>query len=160
MVSMVFMSICLTNRRDPPYSFRRKPPLISEVASILHRMNTNTSRESYMNLAFSATKDPERRPWVSLFVVCLAQLMIVLDVTIVNVALPAIQHDLHFSQGNLTWVVNAYMITYGSLLLFAGRLGDLIGRKRLFLSGVLLFPVASGVCAPADNQATLIVARF
>src|ERR1700722_17345471 len=107
-----------------------------------------------------AERRRERRRWLALAVLCLGQLMMVLDASIVNVALPAIQRDLHFSQGNLTWVVDAYMITYGSLLLFAGRLGDLIGRKRLFLSGVLLFPVASGVCAPADNQATLIVARF
>ena len=69
-------------------------------------------------------------------VVCLAQLMIVLDVTIVNVALPSIQRDLHFSQANLTWVVNAFLVTFGSLLLLAGRLGDLAGRKRVFLAGL------------------------
>ena len=68
-------------------------------------------------------------------VVCLAQLMIVLDVTIVNVALPSIQRDLHFSQSNLTWVVNAFLVTFGSLLLLAGRIGDLAGRKRVFLAG-------------------------
>jgi EmrB/QacA subfamily drug resistance transporter len=123
-------------------------------------MNTNTSRESYMNLAFSATKDPERRPWVSLFVVCLAQLMIVLDVTIVNVALPAIQRDLHFSQGNLTWAVNAFLITFGSLLLLAGRLGDLLGRKRVFLAGLTIFTVASLICGLAPSQGVLIGARF
>jgi MFS family permease len=67
-------------------------------------------------------------------IVCFAQLMIVLDVTIVNVALPAIQHDLGFSQSNLTWVVNAFLVTFGSLLLLAGRLGDLLGRRRVFLS--------------------------
>jgi MFS family permease len=71
----------------------------------------------------------ERRRWLALFVVCLAQLMIVLDTTIVNVALPSIQRDLHFSQGNLTWVVNAFLITMGSLLLLAGRLSDLLRRK-------------------------------
>jgi MFS family permease len=65
-------------------------------------------------------------------IVCFAQLMIVLDVTIVNVALPAIQHDLGFSQSNLTWVVNAFLVTFGSLLLLAGRLGDLLGRRRVF----------------------------
>jgi MFS family permease len=80
-----------------------------------------------MNLASSLSIGSERRRWASLFVVCLAQLMIVLDVTIVNVALPAIQRDLHFSQGNLTWVINAFLITFGSLLLLAGRLGDLAG---------------------------------
>ena len=66
--------------------------------------------------------------------------MIVLDVTIVNVALPSIQHDLHFSQANLTWVVNAFLVTFGSLLLLAGRLGDLVGRKRVFLAGLVTSP--------------------
>ena len=70
---------------------------------------------------------------MALAVVCLAQLMIVLDTTIVNVALPSIQRDLHFSQGNLTWVINAFLVTFGSFLLLAGRLGDLFGRKRVFL---------------------------
>ncbi|HET9720956.1 MAG TPA: MFS transporter, partial [Solirubrobacteraceae bacterium] len=101
-----------------------------------------------------------RRRWATLFVVCLAQLMIVLDSTIVNVALPAIQHQLHFTQGNLTWVVNAFLITFGSLLLLAGRLGDLIGRKRVFLAGVIIFTVASVVCGAASSQAVLIGARL
>src|SRR4030088_2557812 len=83
-----------------------------------------------------------------------------LDATIVNVALPSIQHDLHFSQANLVWVVNAYLITLGSFLLLAGRLGDLIGRKRVFLSGIGLFTVASAFCALAHDQAVLIGARF
>ena len=81
-------------------------------------------------------------------VVCLAQLMIVLDTTIVNVALPSIQHDLHFTQGNLTWVVNAFLVTFGSFLLLAGRLGDLVGRKRVFLAGVVVFTVASAAVRP------------
>jgi EmrB/QacA subfamily drug resistance transporter len=93
-------------------------------------------------------------------VVCLAQLMIVLDVTIVNVALPSIQHDLHFSQANLTWVVNAFLVTFGSLLLLAGRLGDLAGRKRVFLAGVVTFTVASLLCGIAPTQGVLIGARF
>jgi EmrB/QacA subfamily drug resistance transporter len=93
-------------------------------------------------------------------VVCLAQLMIVLDVTIVNVALPSIQHDLHFSQANLTWVVNAFLVTFGSLLLLAGRLGDLVGRKRVFLAGVVTFTVASLLCGIAPSQGVLIAARF
>ena len=80
--------------------------------------------------------------------VCLAQLMIVLDTTIVNVALPSIQRDLHFTQGNLTWVVNAFLITFGSLLLLAGRLGDLLGRKRVFLIGVTVFTAGLGVLRP------------
>ncbi|MGH2872714.1 MAG: MFS transporter [Solirubrobacteraceae bacterium] len=97
---------------------------------------------------------------MALAVVCLAQLMIVLDTTIVNVALPSVQRDLHFSQGDLTWVVNAFLVTYGSLLLLAGRLGDLFGRKRVFLAGVLLFTIASALCGLAPDQAALIGARF
>src|SRR5436853_4202571 len=102
----------------------------------------------------------DRRRWTALFVVCLAQLMVVLDVTIVNVALPSIQHDLHFSQSNLTWVVNAFLVTFGSLLLLAGRLGDLAGRKRVFLAGVITFTFASLLCGIAPTQAALIGARF
>ena len=106
------------------------------------------------------TRTSERRRWASLAVVCLAQLMIVLDVTIVNVALPAIKVDLHFSEANLSWVVNAFLITFGSLLLLAGRLGDLLGRKRVFLGGVALFTVASLLCGVAASEGTLIAARF
>jgi EmrB/QacA subfamily drug resistance transporter len=102
----------------------------------------------------------DRRRWMTLIVVCLAQLMIVLDTTIVNVALPAIQHDLHFTQGNLTWVINAFLITFGSFLLLAGRLGDLLGRKRVFLVGVAVFTTASALCGLADSEALLIGARF
>jgi EmrB/QacA subfamily drug resistance transporter len=105
-----------------------------------------------------ASSDPRR--WLSLIVVCMAQLMIVLDVTIVNVALPSIQHDLHFSQANLTWVVNAFLVTFGSFLLLAGRLGDLIGRKRVFLAGVVTFTIASLLCGIAPTQGVLIGARF
>ena len=101
-----------------------------------------------------------RRRWASLAVVCLAQLMIVLDVTIVNVALPSIQHDLHFSQATLTWVVNAFLVTFGSLLLLAGRLGDLAGRKRVFLAGVVTFTLASLLCGIAPTGGALIAARF
>jgi EmrB/QacA subfamily drug resistance transporter len=111
-----------------------------------------------MNLA--STILPDRRRWATLTVVCLAQLMIVLDVTIVNVALPSIQHDLHFSQGNLTWVVNAFLVTFGSLLLLAGRLGDLAGRKRVFLAGLTIFTIASLLCGIAPSQGALIGARF
>jgi EmrB/QacA subfamily drug resistance transporter len=87
-------------------------------------------------------------------------LMIILDSTVVNVALPSIQHDLGFSQANLAWVVNAYLITFGGLLLLAGRLGDLIGRKRVFMAGLVLFTTASLVCGLANSQAMLIAARF
>ena len=102
----------------------------------------------------------DRRRWMALVVVCMAQLMIVLDSTIVNVALPSIQRELHFSQGNLTWVVNAFLVTFGSFLLLAGRLGDLFGRKRVFLSGVAVFTVASVLCGVAPDQGVLIFARF
>src|ERR1700750_874286 len=107
-----------------------------------------------------ANLSADSRRWASLFVVCMAQLMIVLDVTIVNVALPSIQHDLHFSQANLTWVVNAFLVTFGSLLLLAGRLGDLIGRKRVFLAGVVTFTVAPLLCGIAPSEGALIAARF
>jgi len=102
----------------------------------------------------------DNRRWATLAIVCLAQLMIVLDVTIVNVALPAIQQDLHFSQGNLTWVVNAFLVSFGSLLLLAGRLGDLVGRKRVFLAGLVTFTVASLLCGVAPSEGALIGARF
>ncbi len=90
----------------------------------------------------------------------MAQLMIVLDVTIVNVALPAIQRDLHFSQADLSWVVNSFLVTFGSLLLLAGRLGDLAGRKRVFLAGLTVFTLASLACGVAPSQGMLIGARF
>jgi EmrB/QacA subfamily drug resistance transporter len=102
----------------------------------------------------------DRRRWLMLLTVCLAQLMIVLDTTIVNVELPAIQHDLHFTQGNLTWVINAFLVTFGSFLLLAGRLGDLLGRKRVFLAGLTVFTVASLLCGVADSSGLLIGARF
>ncbi len=102
----------------------------------------------------------ERRRWIALAVLCLGQLMMVLDATIVNVALPSIQSDLHFSQSNLTWVLDGYLITFGGFLLLAGRLGDLVGRKRVFLSGLVLFTGASILCGIADSQGLLIGARL
>jgi EmrB/QacA subfamily drug resistance transporter len=102
----------------------------------------------------------ERRRWIALAVLCLGQLMMVLDATIVNVALPSIQHDLHFSQGNLTWVMNGYLITFGGLLLLAGRMGDLVGRKRVFLTGLALFTGASILCGVANSQMLLIAFRL
>jgi EmrB/QacA subfamily drug resistance transporter len=98
--------------------------------------------------------------WVALYVLCIGMLMIVLDVTVVNVALPSIQEDLHFSSSSLAWVVNAYLIAFGGLLLLAGRFGDLIGRRSIFLAGIGLFTVASLVCGLAHSQNMLIVARF
>ena len=102
----------------------------------------------------------DRRRWIALVVLCAGFLMIVLDQTIVNVALPSIQGDLHFSQSSLAWVVNAYLIAFGGLLLLAGRLGDLIGRRRIFLSGLAVFTLASLACGLADTRSTLIGARF
>src|SRR3569623_1325558 len=101
----------------------------------------------------------ERRRWWALLVLCLGELMIVLDTTIVNVALPSIQADLHFSETNLVWVVNAYMLTYGGFLLLGGRLGDLYGQRRLFLAGIVLFTLASIVCGVASVQWLLVSAR-
>jgi EmrB/QacA subfamily drug resistance transporter len=101
-----------------------------------------------------------RNRWPALYVLCAGMLMIVLDVTIVNVALPSIQHDLGFSQSSLAWVVNAYLIAFGGLLLLAGRLGDLVGRRRVFLAGLAVFTAASLLCALAQTQGVLIAARF
>ncbi len=110
--------------------------------------------------ADAARQRSERRRWIALAVLCLGQLMMVLDATIVNVALPSIQSDLHFSQSNLTWVLDGYLITFGGFLLLAGRLGDLVGRKRVFLSGLVLFTGASILCGIADSQGLLIGARL
>jgi len=101
-----------------------------------------------------------RSRWLALTVLCAAMMMIILDGTIVTVALPTIQRDLRFSPAGLAWVVNAYLIAFGGLLLLAGRLGDLIGGKRVFVAGLVAFTVASLVCGLADSQAMLIAARF
>jgi EmrB/QacA subfamily drug resistance transporter len=105
------------------------------------------------------TRD-DRTRWLALYVLCGQLLMIVLDATIVNVALPSIKDDLDFSQNSLAWVVNAYLIAFGGLLLLAGRLGDLIGQRRIFLIGLAVFTGASLVCALAQSQGVLIGARF
>jgi EmrB/QacA subfamily drug resistance transporter len=102
----------------------------------------------------------DKRRWISLYVLCLGMLMIVLDATVVNVALPAIQDDLGFSQSGLAWVVNAYLISFGGLLLLAGRLGDLASRKGMFLIGLAVFTVASLLCGLAQSQVLLVAARF
>ena len=93
----------------------------------------------------------DRKRWLALYVLCAGVLMIVLDATIVNVALPSIQDDLGFSQSNLAWVVNAYLIAFGGLLLLAGRIGDLIGQRRIFLIGLAVFTAASLLCAVAQT---------
>ncbi|HZH24723.1 MAG TPA: MFS transporter [Solirubrobacteraceae bacterium] len=102
----------------------------------------------------------DRQRWVALYVLCVGMLMIVLDVTVVNVALPAIQDDLGFSQSSLAWVVNAYLIAFGGLLLLSGRFGDILGRKNVFLAGLGVFTVASLLCGIAQSQELLVVARF
>src|SRR5689334_24948461 len=100
-----------------------------------------------------------RKRWWALIVLCLGVLMIVLDSTIVNVALPSIRSDLGFSETSLVWVVNAYLLTFGGFLLLGGRLGDLYGQRRLFTLGIVGFTVASLACGLANSQALLIVAR-
>src|SRR5438128_12339289 len=100
-----------------------------------------------------------RKRWLALYVLCLGSLMIVLDVTIVNVALPSIRQDLGFSGTSLAWVVNAYLLTYGGFLLLGGRLGDLFGQRRLFVAGITLFTLASLACRLAPTQGFLVSAR-
>ena len=102
----------------------------------------------------------DNRRWYALVVLCIGMLMIVLDVTVVNVALPSIQDDLGFSQTNLAWVVNAYLISFGGLLLLSGRIGDLVGRRRVFMIGLAIFTIASLACGFAQSQGVLIAARF
>src|SRR5436853_7614199 len=94
----------------------------------------------------------DRSRWLALYVLCLGMLMIVLDATIVNVALPSIQKDLGFSQNDLAWVVNAYLIAFGGLLLLAGRIGDLVGQRRIFVFGLTMFIGAALLCALAQSQ--------
>src|SRR3954469_2668803 len=106
------------------------------------------------------TNITEKNRWIALYVLCVGMLMIVLDVTVVNVALPSIQDDLGFSQSNLAWVVNAYLIAFGGLLLLAGRFGDLIGRRTVFMAGLFVFTLASLACGVAQSQAMLVGARF
>jgi EmrB/QacA subfamily drug resistance transporter len=102
----------------------------------------------------------ERARWIALYVMCVGVLMIVLDATVVNVALPYIQRDLRFTQSSLAWVMNAYLIAFGGLLLLAGRLGDLLGRRSVFLGGLAVFTTASLVCGLAQSQEVLVAARF
>ena len=100
-----------------------------------------------------------RARWPALILLCLGELMIVLDTTIVNVALPSIKADLGFTETSLVWVVNAYMLTFGGCLLLGGRLGDLYGHRRLFLAGITLFTAASLACGLANTQGLLVAAR-
>jgi len=102
----------------------------------------------------------DRNRWIALYVLCVGMLMIVLDVTVVNVALPSIQDDLGFTQSSLAWVVNAYLIAFGGLLLLSGRFGDILGRKSVFMAGLGVFTVASLMCGAAQSQELLVAARF
>src|SRR4029450_13282960 len=124
--------------------------------------HTTTSKECLRLMTHASTALPAARDdrWLALAVLCAGTLMIVLDATIVNVALPAIQRDLGFSQSSLAWVVNAYLIAFGGVLLLAGRLGDLLGRRRMFLVGLAVFTAPSFLCGISDGQQGLIVARF
>src|SRR5947208_14714482 len=100
-----------------------------------------------------------RTRWFALYVLCLGSLMIVLDVTIVNVALPSIRQSLGFTETSLAWVVNAYMLTFGGFLLLGGRLGDLFGHQRLFVGGIALFTIASLACGLSTSEGMLIGSR-
>src|SRR2546421_7487923 len=111
-----------------------------------------------MSTSTSTQSDPRR--WMALAILGLSQFMLVVDVSIVNVALPRIQHDLHFSHVGLAWVVNGYVIMAGGLLLLGGRLADLFGRRRLFLIGVGLFALASATSGAAVSPAMLVSSRF
>src|SRR6478735_9861462 len=107
----------------------------------------------------AAVRRTATNPWIVLVLVCFAQFMVVLDATIVNVALPSIQKDLHLSEGNLQWIINAYTLVFGGFLLLGGRLGDLLGRKRLFLIGLVIFTGASLLDGLATGESMLIGAR-
>jgi EmrB/QacA subfamily drug resistance transporter len=124
-------------------------------------LSPNTSPDGAMqSMSTTGAAIDDGRRWLALYVLCVGMLMIVLDATIVTVALPSIQEDLGFSQNDLAWVVNAYLIAFGGLLLLAGRVGDLVGRRRVFLIGLGVFTGASLLCALAQSQGLLIGARF
>src|SRR6185312_5632119 len=113
------------------------------------------STATTMDRPAAGGEQADRSRWIALVVLCVGMLMIVLDVTVVNVALPDIRSDLHFSQSSLAWVVNAYLIAFGGLLLLAGRQGDLLGRRRVFLAGLVVFTTASLACGLSDSQGML-----
>ena len=132
-----------------------------QVMSWKNQSNLVRSRlVDQMTTKENAMQTTDRSRWAALYVLCLGMLMIVLDVTVVNVALPSIQDDLGFSPSNLAWVVNAYLIAFGGLLLLAGRFSDLIGRKNVFMAGMAVLTVASLACGAAQSQEMLVAARF
>src|SRR5215467_5227452 len=124
----------------------------------LVKADTLSHKEPLTDDLAPASARPSGR-WFALVVLCLGALMIVLDTTIVNVALPSIRVNLGFSETSLAWVVNAYMLTFGGFLLLGGRLGDLYGHRRFFLLGITLFTLASLACGLATTQAFLVTAR-
>jgi EmrB/QacA subfamily drug resistance transporter len=130
---------------------RQETAVAKEAEGMTEQALSNERHES------AATDD---RRWMALYVLCVGMLMIVLDVTVVNVALPSIQNDLGFTQSSLAWVVNAYLITFGGLLLLAGRFGDILGRKKIFMAGLILFTLASLFCGAAQSQEMLVIGRF
>jgi EmrB/QacA subfamily drug resistance transporter len=136
---------------------RRK--LIGEATDEFERAGPSKGSKPNQERNTPMTITDDRTRWFALYTLCLASLMIVLDVTIVGVALPSIRQDLGFSETSLAWVVNAYLLTYGGFLLLGGRLGDLFGHRRLFLSGITLFTLASLACGLANSQGQLVGAR-
>ncbi|HEY2216089.1 MAG TPA: MFS transporter, partial [Solirubrobacteraceae bacterium] len=149
-----------SSRRGSPQSAQSEAANAPEQRTTSDATQARHADAQITSSAAELASRSDRRRWIALAVLCLGQLMMVLDATIVNVALPSIQHDLSFSQGNLTWVMNGYLITFGGFLLLAGRLGDLVGRKRVFLTGLVMFTAASVLCGIADSQALLIGARL
>src|SRR5947208_14620488 len=126
-------------------------------SALAARLTTKRTHE-HAERKFDMTLDSRTR-WLALYVLCLGDLMIVLDTTIVNVALPSIRQDLGFSPTSLAWVVNAYLLTFGGFLLLGGRLGDLFGHRRLFLIGIALFTLASIACGVSTTEGLLVSAR-
>src|SRR3989440_1385321 len=124
----------------------------------LVKANTLSHKET-LTADLAPTTGRSSGRWFALIVLCLGALMIVLDTTIVNVALPSIREDLGFSQTSLAWVVNAYILTFGGFLLLGGRLGDLFGHRRLFLAGITLFTLSSLACGLSNTQGLLIASR-
>ena len=118
---------------------------------------TPTERSPRLEAVAHTVPDPKR--WWALALLCSAFFMVILDVSIVNVALPSIQRDLHFSQGNLQWILSAYALTFGGFLLLGGRVADILGRRRVFMSGVALFTLASLACGLSSSEGQLIAAR-
>src|SRR4051812_2315551 len=147
--------------RQPAVSWRSgSRSAVTDEFQVGHwsQLQMEAMRETTEKMTEQTTTDRSR--WIALYVLCAGVLMIVLDVTVVNVALPSIQTDLGFSQSSLAWVVNAYLISFGGLLLLAGRFGDILGRGGIFLAGLALFTVASLACGLAGSEGLLGGAPF